>query len=899
LIIGGRRAMRKIIQMQLFKTNFIVVRIYSIILILSILISVAFPDDTAKKIKISVLDFLYVCDGGYDPQYSFEKNIEKHILMPELAHTLKNFDLTNFDVQAKQITHGRLDYYQSLDENTYNNRSLYSDYDLLIWGVVVPTDWPDNYKLNLFVFTKSTDFGLSGISVTLLISRGRIIEWNDQKCNLREKTITVLPAILGYKLAKGNITFQRDATNAEINKEIRRLINKSQIELPPYILDNILRWKPSKTDVYGSLELNLLQNEYLIFNLTKSIVRQIEEVNLLNKPLNWALEQSGLVMPEISITSENSIEKAEINDFDVTKTQNEILIGILPFENVNRPVKDDWLGFGLKYLIANKLSAISNLNVLDTDIIETALIDSGYKKYVLNNAGLEKISTTTGFNVAISGTYATSANEIEVNLDYINMVDSITISSYRYQENMDDLFNIADDITEDFLKLSNTSVAQDEEILLDHHLTNSIKAFEYFCMGYLENDKENKNLDLIIDYFKKAIAQDPQFWEAQYNLGIAYYNNKNYYRALNQFDKLIDVVPGFEKPYLGRGLTFIRLNDFNKAENDFLYVIELKPGYYKPYYYLGKINVKLERFDTAKNYLKKALDLNPAYGNTYFEIGNLYFTQHNFNLARPYFKRAVELTPFNLKAHQKLGECLYHAHNFKEAIREFEIILKEDPGDSEANFMLGITVYKQAVLDDFIDAFLEMFSITMPNKVKTEQQDNALKNKRMDVYKLMIKHFFNAYQARNNFYEATFNLALTYQEMGKIDSAMVYYDKTLAINPRLAKAHLMLIKLYEAQGEDDKALENYKMVVRTEPSYFVTYPNLGKTYNNLNIVDVVVQELEQEIRDDPHNIEANLSLARIFHIQGYHGKAAHIYRNVLKIAPDNKRAKQMLAQLER
>ncbi len=49
-------------------------------------------------------------------------------------------------------------------------------------------------------------------------------------------------------------------------------------------------------------------------------------------------------------------------------------------------------------------------------------------------------------------------------------------------------------------------------------------AFEYFCMGYIENSKSVKNEDEIIRYFKEAISHDAEFWGAYYNLGTVYYN---------------------------------------------------------------------------------------------------------------------------------------------------------------------------------------------------------------------------------------------------------------------------------------------------------------------------------------------------------------------------------------
>jgi tetratricopeptide (TPR) repeat protein len=222
-------------------------------------------------------------------------------------------------------------------------------------------------------------------------------------------------------------------------------------------------------------------------------------------------------------------------------------------------------------------------------------------------------------------------------------------------------------------------------------------------------------------------------------------------------------------------------------------------------------------------------------------------------------------------------------------------VLAVKTDDPEANFMLGITLYKQALLDEYIDSFLEMYGLESRNKESKNMANNE--HERLGVYKNMIDRFSQAQRGRDNFFEATFNLALTYQELGKMDSALYFYKKTLRINPQLVKARIVLAKFYENQGEKLKALEQYKEVVRIDPAYFLRYPTLGPFYEDINIIDVVVKEVESELQGDPHNIKSNLTLANIYYAQGFQGKAAVLYRKVLSLYPAQKTAKKMLARL--
>ena len=86
--------------------------------------------------------------------------------------------------------------------------------------------------------------------------------------------------------------------------------------------------------------------------------------------------------------------------------------------------------------------------------------------------------------------------------------------------------------------------------------------------------------------------------------------------------------------------------------------------------------------------------------------------------------------------------------------------------------------------------------------------------------------------ARENFLEATFNLALTYHEMSILDSALIFYNKTLEIKYDLLRAHVKIAKVLEEQDKKNQALEKYKEIVRIEPAYFVKHPTKNNSWYN-------------------------------------------------------------------
>jgi len=384
-------------------------------------------------------------------------------------------------------------------------------------------------------------------------------------------------------------------------------------------------------------------------------------------------------------------------------------VGILPFDNLKNDKQYDWISFGFQYLLSNKLAHLSAFYVPDHLVIKKALIEAGYPQRNIDGEMVYHVGKSAGINVGIIGNYSTNGNTININVNFINSFNGSSIFSKQYNSKNSELFAIADDIADNILQITATNISSQEKAIMKRKITSSVQAYESFCLGYLENEKPQKHLEVIVGLFKKAIRADAKFWEAYYNLGITYFNNRDYDNALKQFDIIISSLPNFEKPYFGRALIYMRKKQYAKAAADFNKVTKFNPNDYKPYYYLGVINIQQKKFKKAKTHLDKSIELNPDYANNYYELGNIYFTQNKYRPAIPQYKRALEIDSENYDAHQKLGESHYRVQTYYSAYSEFKKILAVKPNDPEANFMLGITAYKQAVLGELIEAFLEMF----------------------------------------------------------------------------------------------------------------------------------------------------------------------------------------------
>lgn len=598
----------------------------------------------------------------------------------------------------------------------------------------------------------------------------------------------------------------------------------------------------------------------------------------------------------------NSIIFLLLTVFSISIAQAKRSIALVPLQN-NAGTSLNWVSGGVEYLLINKLSVLSGFFVIDRNIIEKSLNDIKIPEGPLNSKTSGQLGRATSAEVTVSGLYSESGSNLNFEISYHNTNNGDLIYKEKISAGKGDLKTVATKIVQQLLLISGVPVSSQEEALMSRNLTSNNQAFESFIKAYIENRKTDPNNNVVISLFKEAISKDSNFWEAYYNLGIVYFNTKQYDLSLSQFNKIINALPNFDKPYYGRGLIYEKQKKYNDAINDFKKVTEFNPNDPKPYYYLGKISILDDKFDDAKSYLDQCVAINPDYAPAYFEYGNLTVTQNQLRKSIPDYRRAVELDPLNKKYRQTLGEVYYKSQIYYNALVEFQTILRDDPSDAIANFMLGVTIYKQAVLEELVEAFLDLLDED-PEKVAVEEKKFS-KNKGMDptknerVYKDMVDAFTKAAAGRKDFMQATFNLAMTYLEMGDNNNAERYFKATILIKPDLIKAYTKLAEVYENSNQLPLAMEQYQKVFYIEPGIFVAKPTLGPEYQYKDVLSIFLGELDEKIKRNPNDAKSNLVLAKVFKAQGFNGKAANILRSILNKNPRNEEAKSLLGRIEK
>ena len=140
--------------------------------------------------------------------------------------------------------------------------------------------------------------------------------------------------------------------------------------------------------------------------------------------------------------------------------------------------------------------------------------------------------------------------------------------------------------------------------------------------------REAGRLPEAIEEFKRAIALNPQFPGAHYNLGLAYLWNEGASAVANaeeEFKIELAANPNdyFSNYYLG--ITCIFQRKWEPAIDFLKTASRIQPNNPDPYFQLSQVYQELQKHDLAIEVLRKAIDLNPNLPHNKFQVTTAHY----------------------------------------------------------------------------------------------------------------------------------------------------------------------------------------------------------------------------------------------------------------------------------
>ena len=288
-------------------------------------------------------------------------------------------------------------------------------------------------------------------------------------------------------------------------------------------------------------------------------------------------------------------------------------IGVLPFANMSASPDNEYFSDGITEEILNALSRIPTLKVA-----------ARTSTFALKGKSLSitEIGQLLNVKTILEGSVRRMGQRVRISAQLVSAKDGYHIWSERYDREMEDVFEIQDEIARsivDRLKVKLTA-AQGEALGKRH--TENVEAYELYLRGrhcwYRWNVKGM--LEKAIEHYQNALAKDPDYALAYHGLADAYSvpglwgflpTSEAIPKALAAATRAVELAPELAESRTSLGFVQLLNWDWVGAESSLLHAIDLNPRHALAHSFHAWLLSTLDRQSEAAEAARVGQELDP------------------------------------------------------------------------------------------------------------------------------------------------------------------------------------------------------------------------------------------------------------------------------------------------
>jgi len=329
---------------------------------------------------------------------------------------------------------------------------------------------------------------------------------------------------------------------------------------------------------------------------------------------------------------------------------------------------------------------------------------------------VQKVAEDLGVRYILEGGVQRSGDRVRITAQLIDAITGHHIWSERYDQQMEDIFALQDEITMKILTALQVELTEGEQIIWARNYPGSLEAYEKFIKAryYMHRGTKQDN-EQARRLLKEAIDLDNEY------LAVC---------MMSGWTNFIDVRFGWsEDPEKSIEIAFecakmCTVNDernsyahallgaiyhlkakYEKAISEVERAIALSPNAADHYEFLGRITSCAGRWEEGIPILKKAIRLNPFPPVYYFySLGRSYMMTGRYEEAIKTYKKSLSVNPNFLRAHLGLTATYILSDRVAEAKVAATEILRINPKFSLEHFSKTLPYKNQADREHLINA---------------------------------------------------------------------------------------------------------------------------------------------------------------------------------------------------
>jgi serine/threonine protein kinase/Tfp pilus assembly protein PilF len=363
-------------------------------------------------------------------------------------------------------------------------------------------------------------------------------------------------------------------------------------------------------------------------------------------------------------------------------------VAVLPFANMSADPENEYFADGMAEEIINALSRIQSLRVASRT---SSFAFKG------KNEDIGEIGRKLKVSTVLEGGVRKMGNKLRITAELVNVADGYHLLSERYDREIEDVFEIQDDISQAIVKALRVILSEGEKKAIENKPRTNIQAYDYYLRGrQFFHQLRRRSLEYARQMFNKAIELDPEYALAytgvadSSSLLYTYFDARDF--NLRQADKAskkaLELEPELAEAHVSRGIVASLTHHFGEAEEAFAKAMKLEPNMFEAAYWYGMGLQAEGRFEDAAKMFERATVLRPEdyqaahfLGQAYKSLGREEEEKAQLRRGLALMEGSLELNPDDARAANLAGGVFASLGEAESAIKYGERSLAIDPED--------------------------------------------------------------------------------------------------------------------------------------------------------------------------------------------------------------------------
>jgi adenylate cyclase len=348
----------------------------------------------------------------------------------------------------------------------------------------------------------------------------------------------------------------------------------------------------------------------------------------------------------------------------------QVCVCVLPFQNMSGDIEQEYFSDGISEDITTDLSKISALGVVARN---TAFTFKG------QSVDICEVAKKLGVSHVLEGSVRKAGGRVRINAQLIDGESGDHVWAERYDRDLEDIFEIQDEISKAIVHALKVKLLPEEEKALEQRGTNNVEAYKLYLLArqywLTGNHGDARREERVMRICGRAVEIDPYYAQAWALLAMA--------QSSLRYGFGQDVDDGFAAAHTA---------------------IAIDPNIAEAHLPMARRLQSRKLHDAAREEMKTALRLGPDSWEVNKDAGRFYLMERNVEQATRCYEKAVEAAETDFHAWAMLATCylaLGEDKRLREAasmmVSESEKAVQQDPSNGAA---LGILANGHALLGD-------------------------------------------------------------------------------------------------------------------------------------------------------------------------------------------------------